>query len=165
MLHLNFGGSGERWRHNARLVHGHLVVIFLIAVLLIAASVVEASEKMAQQASSLNLNKKWIGDFDGMAKDRVIRVLVVYSKTFYFLDQGRQRGLSYDLLKEFEKFVNKKYKTKTLKVHVVFYPVRRDKLIAGLVDGFGDIAVANLTITAERKKHVDFSAPILSGVK
>ena len=147
------------------MVHGHLLVIFLIAVMLIAGSVAEASEKKAQQTSSLKLNKKWIGDFDGMVKDRVIRVLVVYSKTFYFLDHGRQRGISHDLLKEFEKFVNKKYKTKTLKVHVVFYPVRRDKLIAGLVDGFGDIAVANLTITPERQKHVDFSDPMLSGVK
>ena len=34
-------------------------------------------------------------------------LLVVYSKTFYILDRGRQRGISYDLLKEFEKFVNK----------------------------------------------------------
>ena len=165
MSHLRYGGFGKRWRCKVRLVHGHLLVIFLIAVMLIAGSVAEASEKKAQQTSSLKLNEKWIGDFDGMVKDRVIRVLVVYSKTFYFLDHGRQRGISHDLLKEFEKFVNKKYKTKTLKVHVVFYPVRRDKLIAGLVDGFGDIAVANLTITPERQKHVDFSDPMLSGVK
>jgi membrane-bound lytic murein transglycosylase MltF len=92
-------------------------------------------------------------------------VLVVYSKTFYFLDQGRQRGISHDLLKEFEKFVNKKYKTKTLKFHVVFIPVPRDKLISDLIDGLGDIAVANLTITPQRLKHVDFSNPMLTGVK
>jgi len=165
MSHLRLKGFGRRWRCKGRLVHGHLLVIFLIAVMLIAGSGAEASEKKAQQTSSLKLNKKWVGDFDGMVKNRVIRVLVVYSKTFYFLDHGRQRGISHDLLKEFEKFVNKKYKTKTLKVHVVFYPVRRDKLIAGLVDGFGDIAVANLTITPERQKHVDFSDPLLSGVK
>ena len=105
------------------------------------------------------------GDFDKMAEKRQIRVLVVYSKTFYFLDRGRQRGISYDLLKEFEKFVNNKLKTKTLKVNVVFIPVRRDELIPGLVKGLGDIAVANLTITPERLKHVDFSNPLLTGVK
>ncbi|MEJ2284688.1 MAG: lytic transglycosylase F [Desulfobacterales bacterium] len=109
-------------------------------------------------------NKPWTGDFDKMAEDRVIRVLVVYSKTFYFLDRGRQRGLSYDLLKAFEKFVNKKLKTKTLKVHVVFIPVRRDELIPGLVKGLGDLAVANLTITPQRLKQVDFSDPLLTGV-
>jgi membrane-bound lytic murein transglycosylase MltF len=100
-----------------------------------------------------------------MAEKRQIRVLVVYSKTFYFLDRGRQRGISYDLLKEFEKFVNKKLKTKTLKVNLVFIPVRRDELIPGLVKGLGDMAVANLTITPERLKQVDFSNPLLSGVK
>ena len=94
-----------------------------------------------------------------MAAKRQIRVLVAFSKTFYFLDRGRQRGISYDLLKEFEKFVNKKLKTKTLKVNVVFIPVRRDELIPGLVKGLGDMAVANLTITPERLKHVDFSNP------
>ena len=41
-----------------------------------------------------------------MTNKREIRVLVAFSKTFYFLDRGRQRGISYDLLKEFEKYVN-----------------------------------------------------------
>ena len=110
-------------------------------------------------------NKKWIGDFDKMAERRRIRVLVAYSKTFYFLDRGRQRGISYDLLQEFEKYVNKKLKAKTLKVNVVFIPVPRDELIPALVRGVGDIAAANLTITPERLKHVDFSNPMLTGVK
>jgi membrane-bound lytic murein transglycosylase MltF len=52
-----------------------------------------------------------------------------------------------------------------LKVHLVFIPVRRDELIPGLVKGLGDMAVANLTITPERLKQVDFSDPLLSGVK
>ena len=64
-----------------------------------------------------------------MAERREIRALVVYSKTFYFLDKGRQRGTSYELLKEFEKFINKKLKAKTLKLRVLFIPVRRDQLI------------------------------------
>jgi len=36
-------------------------------------------------------NQPWIGDFDQMAEKRQIRVLVAFSKTFYFLDRGRQR--------------------------------------------------------------------------
>lgn len=109
--------------------------------------------------------KKMVGDFDEMVQHRRIRALVTYSKTFYFLDQGRQYGLSYEALKEFEKFVNKKLKTRTLKFHVVVIPVSRDELIPSLLKGLGDIAVANLTITAERQKQVDFSDPFLSGVK
>jgi ABC-type amino acid transport substrate-binding protein len=34
-----------------------------------------------------------------------------------------------------------------------------------LLNGLGDIAVANLTITTERQKQVDFSNPFLGGVK
>ena len=45
------------------------------------------------------------------------------------------------------------------------FPVRRDELIPGLVKGLGDIAVANLTITAQRQKSVDFSNPFLTGVR
>ena len=112
----------------------------------------------------LKLNEVWIGDFDGMVKRRVIRALVVHNKMLYFLDGATQRGTSYDGLKEFEKFVNKKLKTRTLKINVVFIPVTRDKLLPALIEGRGDIAVANLTITPERKKTVDFSDPLLTKV-
>jgi membrane-bound lytic murein transglycosylase MltF len=139
--------------------------VILLAAMLAAMPCVDASEKKPKGASPLDLNEKWTGDFDGMAKDRVIRVLVAHSKTFYFLDGGHQRGISYDILKEFEKYVNKKLKTKTLKIHVVFYAVPRDQLIQRLVEGWGDLAVANLTITPQRLKHVDFSNPMLTGVK
>jgi membrane-bound lytic murein transglycosylase MltF len=137
------------------------IIALTVAVPLIAPA---AATDSAPEEAMLE-NKPWIGDFDEMAANRVIRVLVVYSKTFYFLDRGRQRGLSYDLLKEFEKFVNTKLKTKTLKVQVVFIPVRRDELIPGLAKGLGDMAVANLTITPQRLKQVDFSNPMLTGVK
>ena len=112
----------------------------------------------------LNLNEVRTGDFDGMVKRRVIRALVVPNKMLYFLDGVTQRGISYDGLKEFEKFVNKKLKTRTLKINVVFIPVTRDKLLPALVKGLGDIAVANLTITPERKKIVNFSDPLLTNV-
>jgi hypothetical protein len=83
-----------------------------------------AAAQQTRQEESLPLIEKWQGDFDGMAKRREIRALMVYSKTFYFLDQGRQRGATYDLLKEFEKFVNEKLETKTLKIRLLFIPVR-----------------------------------------
>ena len=161
MLNLRLGIS---WCPRGRRTPYGLIIAFLITAILIAGSA-DASDKKPLQEEFLAPNRKWAGDFDGMLKDRVIRVLVAYSKTFYFLDQGRQRGLDYDLLKEFEKLVNKKYNTKTLQVHVVFYPVPRDKLVDNLVGGLGDIAIANLTITPERQKQVDFSDPMQTGVK
>ncbi len=142
-----------------------LVVVVLLCAMLSVASTVSATEKKTRLQGPRTHKKQWLGDFDEMAKERTIRALVVYSKTFYFLDRWRQHGITYDALKEFEKFVNKRLKTKTLKVKVIFIPVSRDELIPYLVKGLGDIAAANLTITTERRKQVDFSNPLMSDVK
>ena len=73
--------------------------------------------------------------------------------------------MNVELFKEFEDFINKKEKTKTIKIKILFLPVTRDRLLSSLEEGRGDIAAANLTITPERQKVVDFSAPFYSGVK
>jgi len=86
---------------------GPLTAVFF-AGLLLCLTAAGAAAQQAQPGEVSPLNEKWLGDFDEIAKKRQIRVLVAYSKTFYFIDRGRQRGISHDLLKEFEKFVNKK---------------------------------------------------------
>ncbi|HSE96430.1 MAG TPA: lytic transglycosylase F [Methylomirabilota bacterium] len=110
------------------------------------------------------LSTRWRGDLDGMIKRRQVRILVTHSKTFYFVDRGRQRGATYDLGRAFEDDLNRRLRTGHLKVNVVFIPVSRDELLPGLRDGRGDIAAANLTITDERRALVDFSAPLHTGV-
>lgn len=114
--------------------------------------------------------KPWTGDLDGMIKRRVIRVLTVYSKSFYFVDKGVQRGTTNDFFRLFEADLNKKLvkdktlKQKHLKVNVMFIPVARDELLPALAAGKGDIAASNLTITEERQKLVDFSSPMYPNV-
>ncbi len=107
----------------------------------------------------------WTGDWDGMVARNQVRVLVPISKTFYFLDGGRQRGLIYDLMKVFENQVNKDLKRKIMQVRFIFIPVNRDELIPGLINGVGDIAAGGITITPERKAHIDFSEPFLTNVR
>src|SRR5262249_45029414 len=107
---------------------------------------------------------KWTGDLDGMIQRRMIRVLTPYSKTHYFVDKGVQRGLVYDSAMVLENALNKKYKTGNLRVHMIFIPTPRDKLISGLVDGTGDIAAAGLTVTPERAAQVDFGPPTFTDV-
>ena len=101
----------------------------------------------------------WTGDLDVMAKERIIRVLTVYGLGRYYLDGARERGLTYELFKMFENFVNQERGSKKLPIHVVFLPVARDQLIPALISGRGDIAAAGLTITPERDEVIDFSAP------
>ncbi|MGH8852627.1 MAG: transglycosylase SLT domain-containing protein [Casimicrobiaceae bacterium] len=109
--------------------------------------------------------RPWKGDFGQMKKRRIIRALVPYSKTFYYVEKGRQRGISYEIFQAFEDDLNKKLKSKTLKMHVLYLPVGRDEIISRLAEGWGDVVFADLTITPERKKLVDFSAPMYSGIK
>ena len=106
-----------------------------------------------------------IEDLDTMLERRTIRALVVPSKTFYFFDGAEQRGLSYEMLKAFEKFINARRERTTLKVNLVFIPVPRNQLIPALRQGYGDLAVANLTVTATRQQQVDFSIPIYEDVQ
>ncbi len=110
------------------------------------------------------LYQPWSGDFDEMKRRRLIRALVPYSKTLYFVDKGTQRGVAAEALKAFEDQINKDLKTGNLKIHVILIPTARDKIISRLVEGYGDIALGNCTITEERLERVDFSDPLLEGV-
>jgi membrane-bound lytic murein transglycosylase MltF len=103
--------------------------------------------------------RTWSGDFDGMLERRLVRVVVPYSRTLYFNDKGAQRGLIADALKDFEVFLNRKHKLKARPITVVALPTTRAELLPALLQGSADIAVGNLTITAERAKRVDFSVP------
>ena len=108
--------------------------------------------------------KSFKGDFDEMVKDKTIRILMPHNKTFFFFDGAQAKGLSYDSAMLFEKFVNKKQKTKTIKIRAIIIPTSRDKLLSRLQAGYGDIAIGNLTITDERRKLVDFSDPFMKDV-
>ena len=136
-----------------RLMIQRTILLFLI---LFQSQLVSAQEEL--------LTKPWKGDYEGMAKRRVVRFIVVYCKTFYFVDKADQKGIGYELGKLFEEEINKDQKDKTLKINVVFVPVRRDELIPALLEGRGDIAASNLTITPERLKEADFSDPFLTDV-
>jgi membrane-bound lytic murein transglycosylase MltF len=141
-----------------------LATVTLLLAACTAGSSVASDKSPTEKQDLLRFTEKWTGDFDGMRKRREIRALVTLNKLFYFLDGPVQRGEAYELLKEFETFVNKKLKTSTLRIEVIFIPVGRDQLLPRLVDGRGDIAAANLTITKERKELVDFSDPFLTNV-
>ncbi len=144
-----------------------LIQIFLSIIfsLLITATTVSADTSDDTKHDELLHYQKFTGGFDGMNQRHTIRALVVYNDMFYFLDQGQTHGAAYEGLKLFEKFINKKLKKDTIKIRIVFIPTTRDKLFTGLLEGRGDIAAANLTITPERLKLIDFSDPISKNIK
>jgi len=103
----------------------------------------------------------WHGDFDAMLARHELRVLVPYSRTLYFNDRGREGGLTVELVRDFERYVNTAYAgrlgNRPLTVYVI--PTTRDRLLPDLNAGLGDIAAGSLTVTSERLKVVDFAAP------
>jgi len=111
------------------------------------------------------INRPKLGDLDALIKRRVIRVLVPYNKTNFFLDGPATKGATYELMMQFEKYLNKKLKKRHLKVHLVFIPATRDQLLPQLQKGLGDIAAASLTVTSQRKKDVDFTTPLYDEAK
>jgi membrane-bound lytic murein transglycosylase MltF len=140
------------------------------AAVAVATPAPEGTPEPAPEATPLppgiaRLVEPFKGDLDGMIERRVIRVLTVQNPVLYFVDRGREVGITYEATKAFEKQLNDKLGNKVVKVHVVAIPVARDQLIPMLVAGQGDLAVAQLTVTPERKKQVDFSSPAATGVR
>ena len=116
------------------------------------------TEATAEKPRQLNLTSKpWTGDFDKMVARRIIRVLVPYSRSLYFNDKGHERGIAADNIRDFERYINKKYKTQKRPITVYIIPTTRDKLLSGVSGGLGDIAVGNLTVTEDRLQVVDFA--------
>jgi membrane-bound lytic murein transglycosylase MltF len=109
-------------------------------------------------------NKVFTGDLDDMVKRRIIRAGVPFNRTFFFIDKGQPRGLSYEYMMMFEDKLNQQYKTGNERVHVLMLPMPRDALLPALAAGKLDVVVAQLTVTPERQKLVDFSNPTRKNV-
>jgi membrane-bound lytic murein transglycosylase MltF len=109
-------------------------------------------------------DRTFTGDLDAMVKRRIIRAGVPFNRTFYFIDKGQPRGLSYEYLMMFEDKVNQQFKTGNARVHVLLLPMSHDALLPALAAGKLDVVVAQLTDTPERRKLVDFSNPTRKNV-
>src|SRR5215831_7374239 len=117
-----------------------------------------ASSKLRQLGIA---NAPWKGDFDQMLERREIRALVPISQTLYYSDKGRERGITVELLRHWEHTLNKKYAKQLKKrpVTLLIIPTTRDKLISGLLEGLGDVAAGDITVTEQRLSLVDFVSP------
>jgi len=131
----------------------------VLLVLILAAMPLGTRPTAAEKAAEPQLIEKHVIDFNAMKERRIVRVLVPYSKTIYFVDKGRQFGTAVELGLELEKVLNKDRKKQIDHIHIAFVPMPRDRLLTALNEGYGDIVMANLTITDERLKQVDFTDP------
>jgi len=116
-------------------------------------------------ASALSLSplqkEPYFGDLPELESKGVIRVLVSADLGFYYVEDGKPKGILAELLYHFEKQLKQRSSYFNLQV----IPVHRDELIPSLEKGYGDLIVANLTITDSREQLIDFSLPVLKDVR
>jgi membrane-bound lytic murein transglycosylase MltF len=124
-----------------------------------------AYEAALPEGVRARLYERFTGDFDQMAKRRMIRLGTTFNRTFYFVDAGVQRGAAYEMGLAFEEQLNKKLKTtNATKISVVFVPMPRDLLAPALTEGKVDCVVAQVIIRPELQAIVDFTNPLRTGV-
>lgn len=146
--------------------HRLLALFALLLPLLLLAAPVPARAMTPDLADTLTqtLRAPFTGDFDEITKRGYLRVLVPFSRTFYFIDGGIQRGTTVDVMTEFGKFLVKRHGKSVRDGHIVFLPTPRERLFSDLAAGHGDIAMGNITVTEDRRALVDFTDPLATGI-
>jgi membrane-bound lytic murein transglycosylase MltF len=141
-------------------------VVHLFAVE--SAAALEPSDAVALKDGSALLwraTAQRIDDDRPLKKLRAVRVLVTYDRTNFYVVNGQPHGYEYELMQQFEKYLNQQLGKRTLHTRLIFVPMALQDLIPALLDGRGDIAAANLTVTAERMQQVAFSQPYLKDIQ
>jgi membrane-bound lytic murein transglycosylase MltF len=99
-----------------------------------------------------------------LADIEILRVLVNYNRTDFFVNGGQPHGFEYEYVREFEHFLNQRLRRTANPIHFEFVITDLERVLPDLTEGRGDIAAANLTITPLRNQKVDFSQPYLTSV-
>lgn len=90
-------------------------------------------------------------DYAEIKHTGILRVITSYSSSTYFLHRGIQAGFEYELIKNFAK-------ENDLALEVIIIGEEENPYDL-LNSGAGDVIAASYTITAERKKVVNFTRP------
>ncbi|MBY5920934.1 transglycosylase SLT domain-containing protein [Ferrimonas balearica] len=103
-------------------------------------------------------------DLDAMVAEGEIRVLTTLTLGWYYIERGRPKGKVVSLLELLKEDLVKQLGREARRLKLTPIPVRRDQLIPFLLEGYGDLIMANLTITPEREVLIAFSEPWRQGV-
>ena len=118
----------------------------------------------AEQAVIDRVSEPAFGDIADIKERRLFRVLVAYSNTNFFFDGPAFRGFDYEIMREYEKHLNKNASNESDKIVATFIVKPFANILDELIAGRGDVAIANFTVTPEREKIVNFTEPYLSNV-
>jgi membrane-bound lytic murein transglycosylase MltF len=137
----------------------------IVATLLSLSRVALAAEPQEPKATTrleARINgEKWTGDLDGIAKRRILRILVVPTALGFFFNGSQMQGAMYDMGRELERELNKKLKTGNLAIGAVFIPVPREEMLAKLAAGYGDVAGTLIVPREQQAVQVDYTVPLI----
>ncbi len=109
-----------------------------------------------QTAASLLL-ESWPGDFSSVFERRLVRVLVTQSHTDYFFQGSTAKGIVAELLRQFERDLNRRLKVGKRPFHVVAIPVNRNEIPDLLEQGRAEMAAASIIPTPELRRRLLFA--------
>lgn len=143
---------------------GLLSLITVVSLLTVSQNSYSESAFDSAKTVSERINEPFIGDLKSIRERRILRVLVSYNKTNFFHTKRGDRGIEHDLMKEYEKYLNRGPRQERYKTHIVFLARPFERLIPDLQAGYGDIIASGLTITPERKLLIDFIQPYIKNI-
>ena len=118
------------------------VAIFVVIRIIIKQSEQKDSKLISKEQSHLQLIKD----------SGVLKAVVDYNSTNYFVYRGKPMGFKYDMLRELSKELGVE-----LEISVTN---SLSETFEGLKNGRFDLIAKNLTVTKERKQQIDFTVPI-----
>lgn len=140
-------------------------MLFMFFVASLLPSLAKSSEAQERTPSIIDrIQEPFWGDLDQLRERRIIRVLVSYNRTNFFITPKGNRGVEHDLLQAYENHLNRGPLKQRYRTQVIFIPVPSQDLISYLVAGKGDIAAAGITIIPEREAMVDFTKPYITNI-
>jgi membrane-bound lytic murein transglycosylase F len=125
-----------------------LAIISLLLVAIVFFSVVETKRKQKSETGAVKQN-----DLMKIRKSGILKSVVDYNSTDYFVYRGKPMGFKYELLKELSKELGVK-----LEISVIN---NLSETFQGVKNGRFDVVAKSLTVTKERSKLIDFTVPIL----
>lgn len=144
------------------------ILVGAILTVMVLTSFGQAAERIPYQASvsiSDRIQQPFTGDLPQLRERRLIRVLVSYTRTNFFMTKRGFRGIEHDLLKAYENYLNRGPRKQRYQTHLTFIPMPFGDILLNLEAGYGDIAASGLTITPEREALVDFTNPYITNVR
>lgn len=119
-------------------------IFFITAILFIG-----CNDSQNQSKETIKEKETFSRDLEEVNEDGVLRVLVSYSSTSYFVYRGQPMGFEYELLQRLAKELE-------LDLKIVLVN-NMDSIFQELNEGRADMIAHGLTITSDRKQKVHFT--------